>query len=1515
MKYLVFVLIGLLALGISAPMYAVTAGITLDVHQDCDVSTGLLPNDFHVEGKICSHTGAPTLTSHVDGPFAPPLGTFSYTIVPVPGPGDWYSFTADWSFPVGSAGIAFCTMHHFGLIFDVNGKNVIINLVGWWTRDGRQIGDVIQGNTFVNRGYVPVTGFDVSDDPIGHGQTLRVTNGIQRSPEFPPLNPTPPSIPIEIVALDLIPFPADQQPPTDALREDGAQQGWQWIHAVDANGTPISTTNPMPFNVDSFFDVFFEVQMPGQPGVPQGQQFTIPPGGSLVARTLMRFTNNKGEIEERWQWDIHGQPTTPCDWNPNDPAKWLQMPDVSPTGIDIRVDSNDNNSRILADDFKCTQTGPITDFHFWGSWLNDVKSEIDRLTISLYSDVPDPDGTGPGFSQPGALLWQHIFVPGQFSEKLFATVPPDALGQKQYEWFWDPFTTIAPDPYGDQNVWQYDLCIDPTMAFVQQGTAANPIIYWAAVQVHVKQGAAAPPQFGWKTRDPIDTHYGGGHFMDDAVRGVTNADGMVSWNDLHYPTGHPLSPASLDMAFVITGQATPPPCCLQAYLGSAQPNDHTFTCVPGIDPPPNLMQHVKICNPCPNDVPIYGLKLQAGGTGNLGSIQQIQVFADADCNGQPDTTVPILTGNYDASGSAVLCNTTGPVYVLPPGAAAPSCVCFLIYYKMDCPATPGTYFFDLVDILGLNCLSVCTDNLPLRSAVKTVPQDCCLTIDKGSLSPPDHVYACSPLFGNPPNFMSQVRICNPCTIPISISGLVAQASGTGNDLTGIQQVQVFLDADCDGKPDSANPILTGTYTADDGVATLCDAAGGGYTLQPDQCICVLIYYQMDCNAPVGTYLFNVVGLLGPNCLPICANTHMDGVLVPLSSAPIQSAIKTIEPDQNPKWRQPPDLTPNGIDVKASDPLMLADDFQCTKQTKITDITVWGSWKGDNLPWGWYPEQVTFILRLLSDIPDPDGTGTKYSMPGNVLWTKTFGPGQFAVSQYATGDEGWYDPSAVPPLYLPIGDHVCWKYDFHIPAAEAFCQEGTAANPIVYWLDVYAAVVDTSAEFGWKTSSQHWNDDAVWSSGSGFNELRYPQGHPFYLPPPLISPSIDLAFEIGGDQPCEDLLDWGDAPDPTYPTLSASAGASHVIVPGMMLGTLIDAEPNGQPNATATGDDINNVDDEDGVVFTSPIVPGAPAKVTVTASIAGKLDAWMDFNADGDWADTGEKIFAGTPLAAGPNLLTFTVPLSAGAVGVYTSTYSRFRYSSIGGLSYTGPASDGEVEDYQVRIYPRPIIVTKSKAKCLDLGSFVLIKKNVITANFGNVWYFEEPDRFAALGVISQTGVPGGSWSPGDLVSCYGLTVRNGCELMLQELYSWREEGKGSVRQLGQNNRDSGGGQFCNQPGLIDRVGLAAPMPAAGLNSVAMLVTLWGQCTHVEMVGTTQTNFWIDDGSALWDGAYCSDQKPALGVKVRVPTGGPGIRKGGYYAVTGIMRTDTNYMGSCVRWLWPRDSADIVPIAD
>ena len=168
------------------------------------------------------------------------------------------------------------------------------------------------------------------------------------------------------------------------------------------------------------------------------------------------------------------------------------------------------------------------------------------------------------------------------------------------------------------------------------------------------------------------------------------------------------------------------------------------------------------------------------------------------------------------------------------------------------------------------------------------------------------------------------------------------------------------------------------------------------------------------------------------------------------------------------------------------------------------------------------------------------------------------------------------------------------------------------------------------------------------------------------------------------------MDYGDAPDP-YPTRRADDGARHEIIDGFSLGQLVQVNADGQPTAGADGDD-----DEDGVTFDSPLIPGRTFNLTVSTSGIGTvqqfgvLDAWIDYNGDGDWDDSGEQfisnqILTTNNLTNGQIAFSLNAPVSAAA----GDTYARFRLSTTGNLTPSGQTSAGEVEDYLVTISPNP----------------------------------------------------------------------------------------------------------------------------------------------------------------------------------------------------------------------------------
>ena len=162
-------------------------------------------------------------------------------------------------------------------------------------------------------------------------------------------------------------------------------------------------------------------------------------------------------------------------------------------------------------------------------------------------------------------------------------------------------------------------------------------------------------------------------------------------------------------------------------------------------------------------------------------------------------------------------------------------------------------------------------------------------------------------------------------------------------------------------------------------------------------------------------------------------------------------------------------------------------------------------------------------------------------------------------------------------------------------------------------------------------------------------------------------------------------DFGDAPT-SYNTLLADNGPRHTLSDDLQLGPNADSEADGQPNASASGDDIaGGPDDEDGVILPSSVIVGLPATITVNSTGEGLLDAWIDFNRNGEFDDPAERIADSEPVAPGSNSLTIFVPSNAELGG----SFARFRLSTAGGLSPTGAASDGEVEDYPLEIIPAP----------------------------------------------------------------------------------------------------------------------------------------------------------------------------------------------------------------------------------
>jgi len=299
--------------------------------------------------------------------------------------------------------------------------------------------------------------------------------------------------------------------------------------------------------------------------------------------------------------------------------------------------------------------------------------------------------------------------------------------------------------------------------------------------------------------------------------------------------------------------------------------------------------------------------------------------------------------------------------------------------------------------------------------------------------------------------------------------------------------------------------------------------------------------------------------------------------------------------------------PNGWDVAfwfefmMFFPYELADDWQCSKTGPVDDIHFWISWQG-----GMQGEIGPVMVSIYSNDPcGPYG----YSEPNELLWKQTF-QGLDAV-YYGDGDQGWYDPvmGQIPH------DHSTY-YQINITdIEEPFIQH----KDQIYWL----AIQLTPMGVGWKTSLNHFMDNAVVrivmdpcsSSDPCWGEL---------VEDPCTSGPLDFAFVITGEpNEAGPQADYGDAPDPAFPSKFASGGPHHLILNDCYVGPLpntVNAEADAQ---------VPDMDADDGepIIFASQASGIWTGWVYVPISIAQfapprdrYLNVLLDCHSTGKWCD-------------------------------------------------------------------------------------------------------------------------------------------------------------------------------------------------------------------------------------------------------------------------------------------------------
>lgn len=305
-----------------------------------------------------------------------------------------------------------------------------------------------------------------------------------------------------------------------------------------------------------------------------------------------------------------------------------------------------------------------------------------------------------------------------------------------------------------------------------------------------------------------------------------------------------------------------------------------------------------------------------------------------------------------------------------------------------------------------------------------------------------------------------------------------------------------------------------------------------------------------------------------------------------------------------------------------------------------------------------------------EMPDPIVFGTALGV--DQLNAMTDVPGTFTYTPNAGTELSAGDGQTLSVLFTPDDT------DSFQPVTVTTTIDVTRADAVVVWDNPDPIILGTRLGDAQLDATSEIPGTFVYSPpsgtllGIGANQVlsvTFTPADSLNFNPVMASVLIEVTAPID--------LDYGDAPS-GYPVLRIDDGARHE-TSTLFLGASVSSESDGSPSPTASSDD-----GDDGITFLSSIVGSddslTVASLIVEASESGQIDAWIDFNRDGDWDDEGERILDG-PIDAGENRLNFEVPQGA-SVG---DTAARFRISNDADLGPTGSTIGGEVEDYWVTI--------------------------------------------------------------------------------------------------------------------------------------------------------------------------------------------------------------------------------------
>lgn len=843
-----------------------------------------------------------------------------------------------------------------------------------------------------------------------------------------------------------------------------------------------------------------------------------------------------------------------CTWEPGDSHKmhFPQLPDEA--GWDV----NATFPFVLADDWRCSETGWVKDLHFWGGWKDGNVGNILAFRLQIYTDIPVDPPSIP-YSRPGTLLWEYTAEDFVMEEIIPATT----------EGWYDPETG---ETLWDNNqlYFQYNVCLQENAWFWQEAGT----IYWLSITAILEDGQT----YNWGWKSTLD------YFNDDAVWAL---DGDFAWVDLWQPEEPLINDFSIAIdpvgGFIGGGGSGAFGQGWYFYPDSDWWNiwfyDHPY------DSTRRKVGFIEFdLFPVDGSQPGF-IEIAVNWSTDLWSIEQPPGDSMPPLPGVPETPYigrtilysgEVVPGHYrypyeilDYNPEWVSVDVRGFNFDIPMGVIEHTCqgsmdLAFVITnegFQGDeeaCCFPDGTCMNMLTQACidaggnpqgpGTSCTvaeacclpdgsctmadPICCDDMggiPMGAGTScTAMEACCLPDGSCIMADP---LCCFDMGGSP---QGQGTVCTQseaCCMPdgscrdldpLCCLDLGGSPQGAGTACTGTTIACCLPDGSCqtvdpqccDDLGGTPSPIGATTCLGDNDGNMIDDACeepneDGACCLPDGSCITTDVN---DCLQQGGTFKG-----VGSNCFGDSNGNGVD-----------DACESPWNPGDGHKMHYPQLPDELGWNVRAVFPNILADDWMCSESGPVKDFHFWGSWMH-----GVTGIINSFTIQIYSDIPavPPE----LYSHPGELLWEREI------VNFNATHimpdlPEGWYDPSTGTILFEDHLDY--WQYDVYLPEGDWFIQdEGT-----IYWLAITAHVEDPEQTFwGWKSSVDHWNDDAVWkewmiycvASDNGSGTVNLPAPCPYIanddvmelvdgLPPgttiemdPLIDSYINIVRMPGG----------------------------------------------------------------------------------------------------------------------------------------------------------------------------------------------------------------------------------------------------------------------------------------------------------------------------------------------------------------------------------------------------------------